>query len=212
MLFIKRKWKFVVLVAILVFLLYNSFYFQDLKEKRASEANKEFDAGRYAGKFWDELSKKLDEAADAAQFLTLFRLNREKAIKKYSTKAKHVSSTHFFLLKGEGKVILVNEEGVFISLSEAGENPEILIATDLIFGAAVRNASGLVDSDDFPDSMNDNKVSEEINRIVMKRVIPSFRDEIRRGSAMHFVGAAEIFEDDPQISPLRVIPILVELR
>ncbi len=210
--FIKKKSKYIVLIAILIFLLHNSFYFQNLKEKRADEAKKKFDAEQYAGNFWDKLSRKLDEAADAEQFLTLFRLDPKKAIEKYSTKAKHVSSTHFFLLQGEGRLISATEEGVLICLTEAEAKPEILIATDLIFGAAVRNASGLVDSDDFPDSMNYNKVSEEINNIVMEQVIPPFKDKVKEGSIVHFVGAAEVFEGNPQISPLRVIPIKLELK
>lgn len=212
MLFIKRKWKFVALIAILAFLLYNSFYFQSLKEKQAGEAGKEFDAEQYAREFWDKLDKKIDKAADAGQFLKLFRWMPSEAIEKYSTKAKHVSSTHFFLLRGGGGVASVAEEGVFICLTEESTEPEILIATGLIFGAAVRNASGLVDSDDFPDSMNYNKASEEINNIVMKRVIPPFIEKAKEGSIVHFVGAAEIFEDEPQISPLRVVPVKLELE
>jgi predicted lipoprotein len=212
MLFVKRKWKFVVLIAIFIFLLYNSFYFQNLKEKRAEQANKEFNAEQYARNFWDELSERIDKAADAKQFLMLFRLDPKKAIENYSTKAKHVSSTHFFLLQGEGRIISATKDGVLICLTETEVNPEILIATDLIFGAAVRNASGLVDSDDFPDSMNYNKVSEEINNIVIKQMIPPFKDKARQGSIVYFVGAAEIFESDPQISPLRVIPIKLELK
>jgi len=210
--FIKRKWKFVVIVAVLIFVLYNSFYFQNLKERQAGQTGREFNAEEYAGQFWHELSKRIDKAADAGQFLTLFRSDPKQAIKKYSTKAKHVSSTHFFLLQGEGRIVSATEDGLFICLTEVEADPEILIATDLIFGTAVRNASGMVDSDNFPDSMNYNKVSEEINNVVMKQVIPAFKDKVKEGSQVHFVGAAEIFEDDPQISPLRVIPIRLELK
>lgn len=210
--FIKRKWKFVVLIAVLIFVLHNSFYFQNLKEKRADGAQKNFDAEQYARNFWDKLSKKLDETADAKQFLTLFRQDQKKAIEKYSTKTKDVSSTHFFLLQGEGRIVSVTKESLLICLTESEAKPDILIPTGLIFGAAVRNASGLVDSDDFPDSMNYNKVSEEINNIVMKQVIPAFKDKVREGSIVHFIGAAEVFEDNPQISPLRVIPIRLEFK
>jgi len=210
--FIKKKSKYIVLIAVLIFLLYNSFYFDNLKEKRADEAQKKFDAGQYARNFWDKLSRKLNEVADAKQFLTLFPQDPKEAIGKYSTKAKHVSSTHFFLLQGEGRIISITKEGVLIYLTETEANLEILIPTGLIFGAAIRNASGLVDSDDFPDSMNYNKVSEEINNIVMKQVIPAFEDKVREGSIVHFVGATEVFEDNPQISPLRVIPIKLELK
>ncbi|MGB8225398.1 MAG: DUF2291 family protein [Sedimentisphaerales bacterium] len=208
----KKKSKYIALAAVLVFLLYNSFYFRNLKEKRAEGAQNNFDAEQYARNFWDKLSKKLDETADAKQFLTLFRQDSKKAIEKYSTKAKHVSSTHFFLLQGEGRLISTTKEGVLICLTESEAKPDILIPTGLVFGAAIRNASGLVDSDDFPDSMNYNKVSEEIDNIVMKQVIPAFKDKAKEGSIVHFIGAAEVFEDNPQINPLRVIPIRLEFK
>lgn len=213
----------IIFAAILVFLLYNSFYVENLGKRRAAKANEEFDAVQYAKSFWDELSSKTAQAADAKQFLMLFRVEPKKAIEKYAAKTRHVSSTHFFLLQGEGKVVSVGQEGVLICLAETEANlvtaerravagPEVLVATDLIFGNAVRDASGLVDSDDFPDSMDYNKVSEEINKIVAKEVIPSFQDKVKEGLTVHFVGAAEIFESNPQISPLRVIPIKLELK
>jgi predicted lipoprotein len=116
------------------------------------------------------------------------------------------------MLQGEGKIVSISEEGVLVCLTTIKTNPEILIATDLIFGNTVRDASGLVDSDYFPDSMNYNKVSEEINKIVMSAVIPPFRNNAKEGLTVHFVGAAEIFESAPQISPLRVVPIKFELK
>ena len=208
----KKKSKYIVLTVVFILLLYNSFYFQNLKEKQANEAQKNFDAEQYTRTFWDELSRKIDKAANAKQFLTLFHQDSKKAIEKYSTKAKHMASTHFFLLRGEGRIVSTTEEGVLICLNEGGVDSEILIVTELIFGAAVRNASGLVDSDDFPDSMDYNKVSEEINNIVMTQVTPAFKDKAKEGSIVRFVGAAEVFEDDPQINPLRIIPIKLELK
>jgi predicted lipoprotein len=209
---IKYRLLIIIFTVFLIFLLCNSFYFGNLGKRQASKAYEKFDAGQYARKFWDELNKKLDQAVDAKHFLELFRLAPDIAIERYSTRTRHVSSTHFFLLQGEGKIVSIGQEGVLICLTEAKVNTEILITTDLIFGNAVRNASGLVDSDDFPDSMDYNKVSEEINNIVMNEVIPSFHDKVKEGLKVHFVGAAEVFESDPQISPLRVIPIKLEVK
>lgn len=210
--FVERGWKYIVFAAILVFLLDNSLYLENLGKRRSAKADEEFDAGQYARSFWEKLNKTVDRAADAKQFLELFHLDHRTAIEKYSTKTKHVSSTHFFLLRGEGKIVSVSQEGVLVCLAGTKTDPEILIATDLIFGNAVRDASGLVDSDHFPDSMNYNKVSEEIDKIVMNEVIPPFRSNVKEGLTVHFVGASEIFESDPQISPLRVVPIKLEAK
>jgi len=210
--FIRRESKYIVAAAIVVLLLCNSFYFENLEKRRAANASKVFDVEQYAKNFWDKLSKKMDEAADAKQFLALFGQDQHKAIEEYSTKTEHVSSTHFFLLQGRGKIVSGGEDGVLISFTETKTYPEILVATDLIFGNAVRDASGLVDSDDFEDSMDYNKVSEHINDIVMNKVIACFRDKAREGATVRFIGAAEIFESDPQISPLQIVPIKLELE
>ena len=106
----------------------------------------------------------------------------------------------------------ITEKGVTLTLEGSGTESDILLATDLIFSNAVRDSSGLVDSDDFPDSMKYNKVSEKINEIVMSQVIVSFRGKVKKGSILKFTGASEVFEDNPQISPLRVIPIHVEIE
>lgn len=210
--FLGRKSKYIVAAAIVVLLLYNSFYLENLEKRQAADADKAFDIERYVKDFWDKLSNTMDEAADATQLLGLLRLDVHKAIEEYSTKTGHVTSTHFFLLQGQGRILSVSQDGVLVSLTGTEAAPEILVATDLIFGNAIRDASGLVDSDDFEDSMDYNKVSEHINYIIMNEVIASFRDRARQGATVRFIGAAEIFESDPQISPLRIVPIKVELK
>lgn len=209
---VRKRSKYIVVAAVFVFLLCNSFYFEDLRNKRAAEAGNMFDVEQYAKDFWDKLGNKIETAGDAGQLLASLRLDMHKAIEEYSTKTRDVTSTHFFLLQGQGKIVSGGEDGVLISLTEGGSAPEVLIATDLIFGNAVRDASGLVDSDDFEDSMDYNKVSEHINDIVMNEVIACFRDKAREGATVRFIGAAEIFEDDPKINPLRIVPIKLEFK
>ena len=209
---IRRKSKYIVAAVIVVLLLYHSFYFENLEKRQAADADKAFDIERYVKDFWDKLSNTMDEAADAKQLLELLRLDVHRAIEEYSTKTGHVASTHFFLLQGEGKIVSVSADGVLVSLAGTEAAGEILVATNLIFGNAVRDASGLVDSDDFEESMDYNKVSEHINDIIMNEVIAPFRDRATEGATLRFIGAAEIFEGDPQISPLQIVPIRLELK
>ena len=210
--FIRNKSKYVVAAAIVVLVLYHSFYFETLEKRQAANTDKAFDIERYVKDFWGKLSNTMDEAADAKQLLGLLRVDVHKGIEEYSTKTGHVTSTHFFLLQGQGKILSVLEDGVLVSLTGTEAAGEILVATDLIFGNAVRDASGLVDSDDFEDSMDYNKVSEHINSIIMSEVIAPFRDTATEGATLRFIGAAEIFEGDPQISPLQIVPIRLELK
>jgi len=207
----KKRWKIIIFVALLGIVIYHSFYFEDLEARKSALAKQEFNATEYVRNFWQKLLNKRDGAPEAAEIYTLLNRDIPAAIKNYSTKSNDVSSTHFFLLRGQGKAVSITEDGVRLSLDKTKEESQIFIATDLIFGNAVRNASGLVNSDQF-DSMDYNHVSEAINAKVMNEVIPTFRDQVQEQSTVLFFGAGQVFESDPQIRPWKIIPIYLEVK
>ena len=230
--FLKKRGKTICFVAILGLVLYHSFYLENLDNRKTTLSNQTFNVEEYVWDFWRKLLPKQDKVPAATEILSVLHRDIPGAIRQYATQTKDVSSTHFFLLKGCGKAVVVTPEGVSLSLEDAdgkvvgkvgvgaasevegeiGGERRIILVTDLIFGNTVRNASGLVDSDQFPDSMDYNRVSEAINAKIMNDVIPVFRDEVKKGSMVVFFGAAQVFENDPQIRPWKVIPIQVEVK
>jgi predicted lipoprotein len=188
-----------------------SCYFERLDKAKEQAERKTFDPEEYARDFWDnKLMKNLDRAMDAQTLLELLNTDIKKARDKYG-RTLGISSVCCFLLSGQGTVISMSKDGVFVSMEAPRSDPDIIIATSYIFGNAIRDASGLVDADQFPNSRDFNNISEQINKIVATRVIPPFLEKVEKGVTVRFVGAAEVSEDEPKIHPLYVIPILLEI-
>lgn len=208
----KRKHKYILLVPILVILCYRSCYFERLDTAKQKEKQQAFNHAEYARDLWNnKLAGNLDQAVDARMLLELLNTNMEEAQKKYA-RTMGIASDYYYLLGGQGKVVSMSEGGVFISIRAPESDPDIIIATSYIYGNAVRDASGFVNVDEFPSSRDFNNISEEINKIVTGRLLPPFLEKVKQGLIVKFVGAAEIRQADPEIHPLRVIPVFLEIQ
>jgi len=208
----KRRYKYVPVTLILALLLWRSCHFERLDKAKEQAERKAFSPAEYAQDFWDnKLMKNLDQAVDAQTLLPLLHTDIKQARDKYG-RTLGISSVCCFLLSGQGTVISMNEDGVSVSIKTPPSDPDIVIATSFIFGNAVRDASGLIGPDQFPNSRDFNTISEEINKIVTTQVIPPFLEKVKKAITLRFVGAAEISEDEPKIHPLYVIPILLEIE
>lgn len=206
----KPRFKYVPVILILALLLSRSCHFERLDKAREQVQAESFDPAAYARDFWDnKLMKNLDQAVDAQALLELLNTDIKQAKDKYG-RTLGISSVCCFLLSGQGTVTSMNADGVFVSIRAPWSDPDIVIATSYIFGNAIRDASGLVDASQFPNSRDFNNISEEINKIVTTRVIPSFLERVDKGITARFVGAAQVSEDEPEIHPLYVIPVLLE--
>jgi predicted lipoprotein len=208
----KRKYKYIPALLILGLLLSRSCYFERLDKAKEQVQTGSFDPAAYARDFWDKkLMKNLDRAVDAQALLELLHTDIQQAREKYG-RTLGISDVCYLLLSGQGKVVSMNEDGVFVSIESPESEPDIVITTSFIFGNAVRDASGLVEPGEFPNSRDFNNVSEEINKIVTTQVIPCFLEKVKEGTTVRFVGAAQVSQDEPEIHPLYVIPILLEIE
>ena len=84
--------------------------------------------------------------------------------------------------------------------------------TGLLFGNTVRDATGLVDGDDFPNSQHFNEISTELNRMVETTVIPPLKERAKVGDAIEFVGCAEVTNVPRDVTPLKVVPLEVKFK
>ena len=130
----------------------------------------------------------------------------------------------------EGQIVALAKDGLHVSVANPESVPEILIcAGSYISGNAVRDASGLIDVSAFSDTMKFNKISFEINKIVVQEVIKPFLDQAPEvGMAVRFIGAAEVADEATQDVPfggrldggdstptyhlLKVVPIRLDLK
>ena len=189
-------------LAALALVLGRSLEFRRLDEKRAEERASRFNAAEYARDFWDNrLPSVLDKALPADELIRLFNTNMSAAVARGKTLGQ--SRTHAYLLEGAGRIVAVEKDGVLLRIMPESPNPEVFIRTGVyIPGNAVRDASGLVDVSAFSDTMKFNRISAEINRIVVQEVIKPFLDrQPQTGAKVRFLGAAEVAEDATEKAP-----------
>lgn len=203
----KNSLKYAVLLVLLGVVAYNSVYFRKLDEVKASSGStSKFDPVAYAQTFWtSKLLPAASSATDLGTLLTLLKTDKEKAIDSYSH-ALGIGNIRYFLVKGEGKINAISDNDVTVSLL-SGET--IKLATEYIFGNAVRDASGLIKITEFDNTMDLNNVSAELNAILRKKVVSPFRASAKVGSTVKFVGAIELNKEHLHLENLEVIPISV---
>jgi len=220
---------YIVSLAALLLLLGSSVEIRSLEAKRAEDRAEQFDPAQYARDFWDQrLEGVLAAALDVAPLIDLFNRDMEAAVSKGRTLGQ--SRVHAYLLRGKGRIVSVGKDGLHVSVASPESSPEILISTGLyVSGNAIRDASGLIDVSAFSDTMKFNRISSEINKIVVQEVIKPFQDKRpAAGQTVQFVGAAEVAEDATEDVPfggrrpggastpayhlLKVVPIRLELE
>jgi predicted lipoprotein len=213
----------------LLLLVGSSVEFRSLADKRAEERAERFDPAQYARDFWDHrLEGVLGTALDAEMLIGLFNTDMEAAVSLGRTLGH--SRVHAYLLRGEGKIVSLAADGLRMSVGNSDGSPDVLICTgSYISGNAVRDASGLVDVSAFSDTMKFNRISFEINRIVIQEVVRPFLDKgPLAGMTVRFVGAAEVAEDateeilfgsrkqgnssDGDYHLLKLVPLRLELK
>lgn len=208
----KQKHRYTLYVIVLGFLFWRSCYFERLDEVRQAQEQKAFDPAEFAKDFWNnKLRRNLDRATDAQTLLDAFGADTEQANKKYGRRLG-LAGSYYHMLAGRGRVVSISEAGVLISIRAPESEPEILIITRDVYGNAIRDASGLINVSDFPNSRDFNNISQQINKIVMNEVLPAFCQDVKEAATVRFVGAAEIKQDEGLIRPLPIVPILLEIQ
>ncbi|MEX2092623.1 MAG: DUF2291 family protein [Pirellulales bacterium] len=171
-----------------------------------------FDAADYVKKFWTaKLSPTFGQAADAATVLAALRDDPQQARADYGRSVGLGRATLYFV-SGSGKIVSVDDKAIGVSLAADGGRADVAIQTGLLFGNTIRDATGLIHGDDFPNSQHFNEVSTELNRVVETTVIPRLIQQAKVGAAIEFVGCAEVTNLPRDVSPLKVIPLDVKVK
>jgi len=192
-----------------LFVLYNSIYFKPLDEVKKEALARVFDPKTYANDFWEyKLIPNLDQAIELDTLIKLLKTNPSFAFENYSN-ALGIGNIRFFLVSGIGKVKNVYEDHVVLDLNQ--ENT-VRLATDYIFGNAIRDASGQININEFTNTMDFNNVSAEINHIVVNNVLPEFIIKVRVGDTVKFHGALELNQVHLQLDQIEIIPIYLSIQ
>ncbi|MBN1513857.1 MAG: DUF2291 domain-containing protein [Phycisphaerae bacterium] len=169
-----------------------------------------FDPAAFVERFWAErLIPGASRAVDAAGLVEAVQRDRQSARRAHG-RSVGLSEVYYYFVAGTGRVVSVDRNSVGLSLGDG--QPEVLVSleTGNIFGNAVRDGTGLLNINDFPNSRDFNGLSSEINRRIEQQVLPALRQKAKVGATVRFVGCAEIIDEDTDLNPLRVVPFIVE--
>jgi predicted lipoprotein len=187
------------------------FHVVPLKQINEARRAAAFDAPVFAKEFWTtRLPAAFDQAADAATVVAALRDDMAKAREKFGRQVG-VSRTAYYFLRGSGKIAAVDKQGVHVSLAADGPAAEILLVTGPVFGNAVRDATGLLPTSDFPNSQHFNELASELNHFAEQGPVELLKNQARPGIAISFVGCAAV-TTAADLGPLKIIPVDVILE
>ena len=118
-----------------------------------------------------------------------------------------MSESYTYFVAGQGRVLTVSDDEILLAVTEGATNAEISLQTGLLFGNAVRDGTGLLSVNDYPDSQDFNAISEALNRLVETRVQPKLREAAKVGATVRFVGCAEVNDESSDLKPLKLVPV-----
>ena len=149
------------------------------------------------------------QAVDATELLAAVQQDRQAARRTYG-RSVGLGGGYYYFIAGTGRVVSVEKNSVGLSLSNGQTQVQVSLETGNIFGNAVRDGTGLLNVNDFPNSQDFNALSSEINRRIEQQVLPALRKAAAVGATVRFAGCAEIVDEDTDLHPLRIVPFIVE--
>ncbi len=205
-------WLIVVAVVASLCWLFPLFHIIPLERAAKEKAAATFDPKAFAEKFWNEqLLTSLDKAVKAEELLPAIQSNAAEAKRKYS-RSVGVSESYTYYIAGQGRVLAVNDDEVSLAVTEGATTAEVSLQTGLLFSNAIRDGTGLLNVNDYPNSQDFNAISEALNRIIEERVLPKLRETAKVGTIISFVGCAEVNDESTDLKPLKMIPVKAEAK
>ena len=205
-----RYVKYLLLIVVIGLVAYKSVYVKKLSGMKVATDEK-FDAFAFSKKLWEEkLPAKLDSSVELTKFIKVAQANPPDAFSKY-TNALGIGNYRYALIKAEGIVTDIREDDITLQVKLGDSLMTAKLATEFIYGNAIRDASGLVDVKDFPKTMDLNNISEELNKVVRKSLLPPFKAAVKKGDKVLVTGAIEIHKEHIKWNELEIIPVQLQI-
>lgn len=189
--------------------LYPPFRIVPLGQAQRKQLRGTFDAPAVARAFWDQkLLPAAPRAIPVAELLSVLAQDSAAARKRFG-RALGLSSTTCFFVGGSGRIVSVDNESISVALEDVPAGTGVRLSTGLLFVNTVRDATGLLDVSEFPNSQDFNAISAELNHLIETQVLPALRQHAAVGRTIRFAGCTEL-EEGPVPKVLEVIPVQVE--
>jgi predicted lipoprotein len=203
--------KYGLLIGVIALLGYKSVYFEKLSTRKKADTGK-FDAVAFSKKLWiEQMPGKLDSAISLQKLMSEIEINSADAFNKY-TNALAVGNYRYALVKTEGVVTDVKEDEVLLDVTAADSVLHISVATEFVYGNAIRDASGLVQVKDYPNTADLSSISEALNKIIRTEVLPSFKTAVKKGNNISVVAAVELNREHIHWQGLELLPVRIIIK
>jgi predicted lipoprotein len=187
------------------------FHVVPLERATKDKAAATFNPTEFAETFWnDRLMRSLDKAVKLDVLLPAIQRNPAEARKNFS-RSIGVSDSYSYFVSGLGRVVSVTDDEIGLVISTGATNAEVVLQSGLLFGNVVRDGTGLLNVNDFPNSQDFNAISEALNHIVEIHVEPKLRELAKVGALIRFVGCAEVNDESTDLKPLHIVPIQTDI-
>lgn len=168
-----------------------------------------FDPRAFAERFWtDDLLPALSAAHAAGDVLAAARRDAAEACRSLG-RSVGLSRTCLYLVRGAGTIAAVEPTGCRVVLD--GDAGEVVLATGLVFGTAIRDVTGTVDPASRTDSRELAAAATEINRLVQDRVIAELASRATADARIGFVACGQVQGRLAADTPWKLIPLRVEI-
>ena len=122
-----------------------------------------------------------------------------------------IGNYRYALIKTTATVASIDIDEIKLQIPSSDSTLNVVLATEYIYGNAIRDASALIDIKDFPNSDNLNSVSEEMNKMVRTTVLPPFKTTVKKGDKINITAAVELNKEHIKWNELEIIPVRLEI-
>jgi predicted lipoprotein len=195
----------------IVLVVYNSIFFRTIDEMNESRLKSSFDSKGFARNLFEQkLIMRADSAINLQDLIPLIQRNPKDAFNRYS-RSLTIGNIRYFLIQGDGTVQAIDDDAIIVLLNQNAQRTKVSIATEFIYGNAIRDASGLVDINDFSNTADLNSISENVNAIIRKEVLPTFMAKVKTGDEIKFAGAIELNQKYIGLDSIEILPIQLSI-
>ena len=186
---------------------YNAVYIKKLDDVKKEQSSTIFDAKNYAEAFFNSKVETL-AGINASDFLNSIKADAIGYSEANGNKLG-ISADYYFIIDGNAAVTNIEDEFVVVALQ--ADQQKVKIATDFIFGNAIREGAQMANIGDYQNTMDYNSISVELNNIVRETVVPPFLQKVKKSDSIYFKGAVKVNTKKPKLENLRVIPLVVKI-
>lgn len=198
--------KYITGIISILLIIWFSLDIQNLEKYNSTLKPETFNVNQYVANFWnDSLPIIIASSKSIVDLYAQLNINPQNAFDNYGKKLG-ISKTYYFMVKGKGVVDKVEDEFVLLTLDN---KTKVKIATDFIYGNAVRDGSGKVDISNFVNMTDFNSVSIAINKLIKEKVVSPFRNNVKVLQQLAFTGAIEVNSEKMELPNVQIIPVSI---